>query len=143
MQLSDRDAAHIMRLLKLLEEGSLGNSCYTDDVLERACLARRIFELRALRREHLAPAMFGEPAWDILLALYSGLPGRQPNVTALAEAIHAPATSTMRWIDYLESQGLVAREPSPFDRRVVIAQLTTKGRQSLDSYLSEALRSER
>ncbi len=87
--------------------------------------------------------MFGEPAWDILLALYvceqDGLHSIASSVAAL---IGVPLTSTFRWIDYLESQHLINRESDKCDKRAVIARLTDNGRAALEGYLSETLRDE-
>jgi DNA-binding MarR family transcriptional regulator len=82
--------------------------------------------------------MFGEPAWDILLALYvidrdqRRLSTRQ--VTTLAGQ---PLTTALRWLDYLEQQELVERGANPFDQRVVYVELSARGRAAMDEYLTQ------
>ena len=87
--------------------------------------------------------MFGEPAWDILLALYvCEQDGLHSIASSLAALIGVPLTSTFRWIDYLETQQLITRESDKCDKRAVIARLTDHGRAALEGYLSETLRDE-
>jgi DNA-binding MarR family transcriptional regulator len=83
--------------------------------------------------------MLGEPAWDILLALYTREDQLHPTVASLAAVICAPETSTARWLDYLEGQRFIVRESHPTDRRSVIARLTENGRVALEGYFSEVL----
>jgi DNA-binding MarR family transcriptional regulator len=83
--------------------------------------------------------MFGEPAWDILLTLYTQDEQIDPTVTSLAAVISAPQSSTIRWLDYLEGQRFIVRESHPTDRRSAIARLTNDGRRALEGYLSEVL----
>jgi len=93
---------------------------------------------RELRRSSFDPNMFGEPAWDILLALYvidsdqRRLSTRQ--VTTLAGH---PLTTALRWLDYLEQQELIERGANPFDQRVVYVELSAKGRAAMDVYLTQ------
>ena len=49
---------------------------------------------------------------------------------AAHEGVQPPSVSRMT--DALEKEGLLKRVESPLDRRAVMAQLTTKGRRSLD-----------
>ena len=59
--------------------------------------------------------MFGEPAWDMLLVLYTEEGRERQTVGKLINAAgHAPTTA-QRWLDYLETQGFVRREPHPVD----------------------------
>ena len=100
-------------------------------------LQKQALEILALRRRRhsvFGKAMFGEPAWEMLLLLY-GLGIRQ-TVTRLAEHACASKSTSIRWIDYLEAQRLVAREQHPTDKRVVYVDLTEKGRERIRLYLS-------
>lgn len=99
-------------------------------------LQERALESLALRRAResvFGRAMFGEPAWEILLLLY-GLGSRQ-TVTRLAELACASKSTAIRWIDYLEGQRLVAREEHPTDKRAVCVVLTDKAREAIGLYL--------
>jgi DNA-binding MarR family transcriptional regulator len=92
---------------------------------------------RRLRFRYFKRAMFGEPAWEILLTLYitEGAEGRQ-SIGRLADLIETPLSTTARWIDYLERERLVEREPHPTDKRVIYIRLLAKARELLEAYLS-------
>ncbi len=82
--------------------------------------------------------MFGEPAWDMLLILYIEQGGPQLTMGRLARIAGASATTALRWIEYLEGQGLTRRQSHPTDRRTFFVRITDRGLQALDLYFSEA-----
>jgi DNA-binding MarR family transcriptional regulator len=99
-------------------------------------IARKLFLHRRERLKRLNPAMFGEPAWDMLLALYfTEDAGPRQTVGRLIKMSNAPATSALRWVHYLEKEQLVVREAHPNDRRVMFLDLTAKARDVLEGYL--------
>lgn len=99
-------------------------------------VARRLFLHRRERLKRLNPAMFGEPAWDMLLALYfTEDAGPRQTVGRLIKMSNAPTTSALRWVHYLEKEQLVVREAHPHDRRVMFLDLTSKARELLEDYL--------
>ncbi len=79
--------------------------------------------------------MFGEPAWDMLLALYITETGPRQTVGKISEMSGAPASSAYRWLQYLERERLILREPHLTDRRVIYVELTSKGRETVEGYL--------
>jgi DNA-binding MarR family transcriptional regulator len=104
--------------------------------------AKRILEARRRRTECLSKPMFGEPAWDMLLALYtSGNDQARHSVTRLTAVSGAPPTTALRWLDYLQKERLVSRQPNPTDGRSDFVELTDKGRSAMDTYLSGTLES--
>jgi len=99
-----------------------------------------VIEARQSRAHSLPPALFGEPAWDILLALFQCPPsGEGERVSNLSLCSGTPATTALRWIDYLEREGLVTRRPSQADKRVVFVQLTGKARDAIADYLASLI----
>lgn len=80
--------------------------------------------------------IFGEPAWDILLALYA-IDGdrRRVNTRELSELANLALTTALRWLDYLEQQELIGRKSNPFDQRMVYVEISQKGRAAMDDYL--------
>jgi DNA-binding MarR family transcriptional regulator len=154
--LSPRDVADALRLLNLLLKG------HPDDfglapaglAAERAPVAsdgkavapspatlkvkaRAITSLRQARARQFGRAMFSEPAWDILLALYGAEDSeRRMTVTGLAEMSGAPMTTALRWLDYLEQCRLIVRVASPTDRRVMFVQLAPLGVEKMSAYLT-------
>lgn len=97
---------------------------------------------RRSRQDIFGKAMFGEPPWDMLLHLYVVDTGQRQSVGRLADLAGATRSTALRWIDYLEHQQLVSREAHPTDRRAVFVELTAKGREALELYLSGIIQTE-
>lgn len=138
---SERDAREAARLLQLLSAAINGQADLTGEQLpDREKLierARLVLSSRQLRASYFNRAMFGEPAWDVLLALYITEGTEDPHsVGRIAELVQAPLTTVARWIDYLEKERMVCREAHPSDKRVIFIRLLERGRQLLESYLT-------
>jgi hypothetical protein len=84
--------------------------------------------------EFVPPAMFGEAAWDCLLALYAD-ERRELRLDQLAGLVSLPWPSLQRCLVELERQQLVAGELHR-NRGEVRAVLTRDGRDLLIKYLS-------
>lgn len=147
IELSAADAREVARLLTLLLRKELlpselpamlkdapARADYRPDLVAKA---RSIFSWRKRRSQHFSPIMFSEAGWDMLLALYiTEFEGGRQTIGKLVSWIGAPQTSALRWIDYLEKERLVSRQPHPEDRRRVFVDITEKGRMKLEDYLS-------
>lgn len=98
---------------------------------------RAILEARRLREQHLDPALFADPAWDMLLTLLvAELEGASICTTDVwSSAGVAPATA-MRWIEKLEERGLVERRADPGDVRRRMVSLTAYGVEKMTLILS-------
>jgi DNA-binding MarR family transcriptional regulator len=102
----------------------------------RAAATREQFQ-RGLRRRFFDPHVFGEPAWDILLALYViDNVERRLSIAQLTTIAHVPLTTGLRWLTYLEEQDLVSRAVAPSDQRMVLIELTDTGRRAMEGYLT-------
>lgn len=99
-------------------------------------VAERLYSDRRKRDEHFPPGLFGEPAWDLLLALFIAREdGRE---LSLAEAFEAAGTDGQAGPDVigkLESNDLVARG-GPDGRTV---RLTERAVERLSDYLARIL----
>ena len=99
--------------------------------------AQRAVSARRARANYLNKDVFGEPAWDILLALYiSDFAGGRRTLGSLSQSTGTPPSTMLRWFSYLEEEGLVERRPHPTDKRTAFVQLAEKGRAALDKYFS-------
>ena len=102
-------------------------------------VAANIYALRRRRNRHLPDSLVGEPAWDLLLALFME-PSKSLTVGDACLAADVPATTGLRWIALLEQDGYLQRNRVGFDRRRVTLSLTHKGcimmEQCLGSMLS-------
>lgn len=108
----------------------------------RKQLARRAeaaFKARQSRADYLPSSLFGEPAWNMLLALYlADFSGRPVTVSGLSEWSECPPTTGLRWLQLLEGEGLVRRRPNAIDKRMSFVELTNAGREALDAFFSRA-----
>lgn len=148
---SDQDiqaAAHLLSVLvggrddrgRELTALAKGNGRRIDSQ-ERAILVERAHQAyvnRARRSRIFSSAMFGEAAWDMLLALYvTDQSGPRHTVTGLVNLAGVPSTTALRWLDFLETkEQLVTRKPTWTDGRVLLIELTDKARDLLDEYFS-------
>lgn len=100
-------------------------------------IALKLYDYRRLRdRMFDEKKLFGEPAWDMLLALYA-LPSRGMalGVISLGHAANIPPTTGLRWQKVLESLGWIERGPSVGDSRQQLVRLTSLGRARMTKYL--------
>lgn len=98
--------------------------------------ARDIINRRRRRGKFLPAAIFDEIGWEILLTLYAF---DEPIHTAafVAHRVQSPTTASLRWIDYLISEQLVARLSHPHDEQAAAIALTNEGRRRMEGYLAE------
>ena len=152
VRLSDKDVRDAVRLFRILADagsqlpGAVGDehsaspppsfdSFDSQDLLTRAKL---ILSSRRLRSRHFNPAIFGEPAWDILLVLYiTDVSGGRQTIGKVADWIKTPPTTVLRWVSYLEKEKFLERYTHPTDRRITFLRLLARGRDAMNSYLSD------
>jgi DNA-binding MarR family transcriptional regulator len=127
--LSDADLASVRRVLTdLTHAPQAPGHTPREKLIDRA---RMSLALRRRRTEFLNRAMFGEPAYEMLLTLYVE-EGEEITAARLAEMTGIAQSSALRWIDYLVSKQLVRRERHPTDKRALVVKLSSKGRSALD-----------
>ncbi|MFN3553523.1 MAG: MarR family transcriptional regulator [Novosphingobium meiothermophilum] len=84
------------------------------------------------------PALFGEPAWDILLDLFIAAKERKRlPVTSACIGAAVPATTALRWLTVLEDKGLIVRENDNADARRVFVRLSSEGYEKMVTYFSD------
>lgn len=99
-------------------------------------LAFDLYRARLARCQVLNVQLLGEPAWDMLLALYSLPPrGEVLSVTSLSLAANVPQATGIRWQNKLLEEGLIRRDPHVRDSRVQLIGLSPRGRLLMDRYL--------
>lgn len=149
--LTEKDVRDAARLFRLISDGTpWANLVLSEQEMPRRSSARpserdeliargrAVLHARRLRARHFNRAIFGEPAWDVLLLLYlaDSSEGRQ-TISQLAEMVEIPLTTVLRWLAFLEKEHLIARKNHPNDRRIVFVELTDKGRHAMDAFLGE------
>lgn len=117
---------------RLAEEAS----CAAAGAEDLADLVRGIISARAARRRFFGDELFADPAWDILLELYTFRSSQQrTSVSKLCLTAGVPTTTALRWIEKLHGDGLVERQPDPLDARRVWISLSERGYEAMTSYL--------
>ena len=120
--------ANVERLAE--EANSVGSSATSAEFV------RRVIAARAARSRYFSDDLFADPAWDILLELYALRCAQQRiSVSKLCLAARVPPTTALRWIDKLDSEGLVDREADPLDARRVWVSLSDRGNDAMSAYV--------
>jgi DNA-binding MarR family transcriptional regulator len=102
-------------------------------------IAMRLNALRESRVEFFSADMFGEAAWDMLLALYIAQGrGYTMKVSDVCAESRCPQTTALRWLKYLEDEGLAAKRPNPFHNGSSMVEITAAGAERLNRYLARA-----
>lgn len=105
-------------------------------------MIRALLKARRLRDSFFPPALFGEPAWDMLLDLaLARIEGKRVAVSSLCIAAAVPATTALRWIAALCEEKLFERHADPADRRRVFIALSDKAATGMARYLAAVRRS--
>lgn len=102
-------------------------------------LAKRIKAFRGGRNALLDASLFGEPAWDMLLALYIAAGERYAlSISALCAESGSPASTAARSINRLLELGMVRRVPNPSDNRSAYIELTDETAAKVGALLATA-----
>lgn len=105
-----------------------------------ADIAASIYASRKRRVELFSPSLFGEPAWDMLLILFiRRARGEQVSVTKLCACSGTPHSTGLRWIERLQSQGLVKRTRAKADTRIVWVEISDTGYNLMRRYVVDGI----
>ena len=105
--------------------------------LPDAAAIRRIIARRKARAEYFDPALFADPAWDILLDLAAARAERKRvSVTSLCIASGVPATTALRWIGQMVESGLLLRVADRKDRRRAYIALSEEVEDAIARYFA-------
>lgn len=97
---------------------------------------RNLIDLCAARQNYFPDGLFSDPAWDMLLDLtHARLTGKRVSVSSLCIASRVPATTALRRISDLVSEGLVTRIRDENDGRRVFVDLTDDGFSRMTAYI--------
>lgn len=103
----------------------------------RRTLVKYEINRRVRRNFYLPLSLISDPAWDILLHLYSNeLVMRHLIVTELLNLLDVPNTTATRWLNALQEEGLIERAMVAGDPAKVIVGLTVKGLEAMQDYFS-------
>jgi len=99
---------------------------------------RNVIRARRLRGRFFSEELFADPAWDMLLDLLQAeIAQLRVPVSSLCIAASVPATTALRWLKTLVSQGLFVRRPDPHDGRRVYVELAPDASHALRRYFDD------
>ena len=101
-------------------------------------IVRSVIRARRLRARYFHEELFADPAWDMLLDLLQAeIAQLRVPVSSLCIAAAVPATTALRWLKTMVSQGLFHRRADPHDGRRVFVELAPEASQALRRYFAE------
>jgi len=102
-----------------------------------AAIIKNVIEARSRRGSFLPPALFADPAWDMLLDLFLAHKSQlRISISSLCIAANVPSTTAHRWVRHLEEEGLATRRGDPLDARRNFVELTPNAIEALSSYFA-------
>ncbi len=98
---------------------------------------RRMIAERQSRAKFFDAELFADPAWDMLLDLTAAhAENQQVCVTSLCIAAGVPATTALRWVKQLVSQGVFERVADAADKRRAFIALSDSSLQAMTGYFA-------
>ena len=99
---------------------------------------RSVIRARRLRSRYFSEELFADPAWDMLLDLLQAeIAHLRVPVSSLCIAAAVPATTALRWLKAMVSQGIFVRRADPHDGRRVFVELAPEASGALRRYFAE------
>ncbi len=100
---------------------------------------RAMLRVRRLREHIVAPDLFADPAWDIMLDLLAArLEKANVSVSSLCIAAAVPPTTALRWIRHLTDRRLLERQADPNDGRRIFIALSDEGMDAVVRWFHES-----
>ena len=101
-------------------------------------IVRSVIRARRLRSRYFREDLFADPAWDMLLDLFQAeIAQLRVPVSSLCIAAAVPATTALRWLKTMVSQGLFIRRADPHDGRRVFVELAPDASSAMRRYFAE------
>jgi len=99
---------------------------------------RGVIRARRLRARYFPEELFADPAWDMMLDLLQAEVAQlRVPVSSLCIAAAVPATTALRWLKTLVTQGIFIRRADPHDGRRVFVELAPKASDALRHYFAD------
>ena len=99
---------------------------------------RAVIRARRLRSRFFDEELFADPAWDMLLDLLQAeLAQLRVPVSSLCIAAAVPATTALRWLKTMTTQGIFVRRADPHDGRRVFVELAPEASLAMRRYFAE------
>jgi DNA-binding MarR family transcriptional regulator len=136
----DSVAQNLAALAERLKRGAFDEAASEHRPASALERAERLYRARRLRGKYFKSELFGEPAWDLLLDLFiHGERGKTVSISSACLGAAVPATTALRWIDCLVTEGLLMRVTDASDKRRIFVQLTPCGREAMLAFCGDEL----
>ena len=113
---------------------------HADERARARAWAERLFAERRGRDALFPNGLFGEPAWDLLLAMFIAHDKSQAMILCKAyKAAGVSDTTGRRLLDRMEQEGLITRRRAPRSRKMRVVELTDLAVEKLVDYLARGL----
>ncbi len=100
---------------------------------------RQVLRLRRLRERFFDPALFADPAWDMLLDLMAArLEEAEVAVSSLCIGASVPPTTALRWIKTMTDYRIFERCADPDDGRRIFIRLSDSAMNGMFKYFESA-----
>lgn len=149
----------VCRLLELVTSAAKARSASVSDVIDslqqfslpqpsetqslKASTAEFVERMRMirLRRNSVVGApIFRDPAWDMLLELFSAHhQSRRLSTSSLCYASGVPLSTAVRQLDKLERHALIIRREDQFDNRQCLVEATAKGLEAVATVVAQLI----
>lgn len=97
-----------------------------------------VIRARRLRTRFFPEHLFADPAWDMLLDLLQAeIAQLRVPVSSLCIAAAVPATTALRWLKTMVTEGIFLRRADPHDGRRVFVELAPDASRTLRRYFAE------
>ena len=139
--MEEGNSARLEAALAILRQASVRVALLSDPLSPEAghtlrTVAERLYAERRRREEYFPAALFGEPAWDLLLALFIAQDdGRHVPLTEAYAAAKIDARDGPALIEKLVAAGLVTRSHNRWNAIL----LTDHGMERLGDYLADLI----
>ncbi|HEV2816488.1 MAG TPA: MarR family transcriptional regulator [Allosphingosinicella sp.] len=103
-------------------------------------MAERLYLERRRRDDYFPAGLFGEPVWDLMLALFIAREeGRRLSIAEAYEAARVKPAAGRRLLARMERSGLVIRSGGQEDLRKRYVGLTASASERMSDYLTRIL----
>lgn len=90
--------------------------------------ARYVLRLRKAAKSCFGPPVLSEPAWSLMLALYTADEARKDlHIGSVAQRADIPRSTALRWLIKLQDNGFVSLTRDADDKRAVSVRMTDDG----------------
>ena len=122
---------------KLIEDAERAAAMHQADLTEYAC---RILAGRKQRDLFFAPALFTNPAWDLLLHLYvATAEDGGISVPDCCASLSTPKGVVLRWLDYFQQEEMVVERTDPECTDQGLIRLSETAHLAVSAYLASLI----